>query len=159
MPHDTENKVYKCVKLPYNKSKYFFFFFGNLMYSWNYQTNTLVSVIIIILFIYRRRNIQCRCHANNSTWYRKVVELIIYKKKCLRSNGWIFTRREDSSVLIHWQENRWFTERKTCVLSLRQWTTSYTIALFYNMFIMILYMFRALYVHHQEAELYWCSIW
>jgi len=24
---------------------------------------------------------------------------------------------------------------------------------------MILYMFRALYAHHQEAELYWCSIW
>jgi len=31
--------------------------------------------------------------------------------------------------------------------------------LFYNMFIMILYMFRALYAHHQEDELYWCSIW
>jgi len=24
---------------------------------------------------------------------------------------------------------------------------------------MILYMFRALYAHHQEDELYWCSIW
>jgi len=24
---------------------------------------------------------------------------------------------------------------------------------------MILYMFRALYAHHQEVELYWCSIW
>ena len=24
---------------------------------------------------------------------------------------------------------------------------------------MILYMFRALYAYHQEAELYWCSIW
>ena len=23
----------------------------------------------------------------------------------------------------------------------------------------ILYMFRALYAHHQEAELYWCNIW
>ena len=43
--------------------------------------------------------------------------------------------------------------------ALRQWPTWYTIALFYNTFIMILYMFRALYVHHQEAELYWCSIW
>jgi len=27
------------------------------------------------------------------------------------------------------------------------------------MLIMILYMFRALYAHHQEVELYWCSIW
>jgi len=27
------------------------------------------------------------------------------------------------------------------------------------MFIMILYMFRALYIHHQEVELYWCSTW
>ena len=24
---------------------------------------------------------------------------------------------------------------------------------------MILYTFRALYAHRQEAELYWCSIW
>jgi len=24
---------------------------------------------------------------------------------------------------------------------------------------MIPYMFRALYAHHQEVELYWCSIW
>jgi len=24
---------------------------------------------------------------------------------------------------------------------------------------MILYMFRALYFHHPEVELYWCSIW
>ena len=31
--------------------------------------------------------------------------------------------------------------------------------LFYNMFIIILYMFQALYAHHQEVELYWCSIW
>jgi len=33
------------------------------------------------------------------------------------------------------------------------------IALFYNTIIMILYMFRALYTHHKEVELYWCSIW
>jgi hypothetical protein len=47
-----------------------------------------------------------------------------------------------------------------CVfLHLRQWPTWYTIALFYNTFIMIHYMFRALYAHHQEGELYWCSIW
>jgi hypothetical protein len=26
-------------------------------------------------FVYRRRNIQCRCQANNSTWYGNVVEL------------------------------------------------------------------------------------
>ena len=31
--------------------------------------------------------------------------------------------------------------------------------LFYNMFIIILYMFQTLYAHHQEVELYWCSIW
>jgi len=24
---------------------------------------------------------------------------------------------------------------------------------------MILYMFQALYAHHQETELYWCTIW
>ena len=28
------------------------------------------------------------------------------------------------------------------------------LALFYNTFIIILYMFRALYAHHQEVELY-----
>ena len=43
--------------------------------------------------------------------------------------------------------------------NLRQWPTWYTLALFYNSFIMFLYMFRALYSHRQEAELYWCSIW
>jgi len=36
---------------------------------------------------------------------------------------------------------------------------TYTLTLFYNTFIIILYMFRGLYAHHQEAELYWCSIW
>ena len=30
----------------------------------------------------------------------------------------------------------------------------YTIALFYNTFIIILYMFRSLHAHHQEVELY-----
>ena len=45
------------------------------------------------------------------------------------------------------------------VRNLRQWPTSYTLALFYNTFIIILYMFGALYAHHQEVELYWCSIW
>jgi hypothetical protein len=44
-------------------------------------------------------------------------------------------------------------------INLRQWPTWYTIALFYNTFIIILYMFRGLYTHHQEVELYWCSIW
>jgi len=29
----------------------------------------------------------------------------------------------------------------------------------YNTFIIILYMFQALYAHHQEVELYWYSIW
>ena len=43
--------------------------------------------------------------------------------------------------------------------NLRQWPTWYTLALFYNKFIIILYMFRALYAHHQEVELYWYSIW
>ena len=38
-----------------------------------------------------------------------------------------------------------------------EWPTWYTLALFYNTFIIILYMFRALYAHHQEGELYWCS--
>ena len=31
--------------------------------------------------------------------------------------------------------------------------------LYYNMFIMVVYMFRASYAHHQEVELYCCSIW
>ena len=43
--------------------------------------------------------------------------------------------------------------------NLRQWPTWYTLALCYNAFLIILYMFRALYAHHQEVELYWCSIW
>ena len=42
---------------------------------------------------------------------------------------------------------------------LRQWPTWCTLALFYNMSTTILYMFRALHAHHQEVELYWCSIW
>jgi len=42
---------------------------------------------------------------------------------------------------------------------LRQWPTWCTLALFYNTSTTILYMFRALYAHHQEVELYWCSIW
>ena len=43
--------------------------------------------------------------------------------------------------------------------NLRQWPTWYTIALFYNTFFILFYMFRALYAHHQEVALYWCSIW
>ena len=42
--------------------------------------------------------------------------------------------------------------------NLRQWSTWYKLHLFYNTFIIILYMFRALHAHHQEGELYWCSI-
>ena len=42
---------------------------------------------------------------------------------------------------------------------LRQWPTWNTLASFYNTFFIILYMFRALYAHHQEVELYWCCIW
>jgi len=38
-------------------------------------------------------------------------------------------------------------------------TNLITLALFYNTFFIILYMFRALYVHHQEVESHWCSIW
>jgi len=47
----------------------------------------------------------------------------------------------------------------TAKLHLRQWPTWCTLALFYNTFIAFLYMFRALHAHHQEVELYWCSIW
>jgi len=43
--------------------------------------------------------------------------------------------------------------------NLRQWPTWYTLALFYNSFTTIPYMFRALHAHHQGVELYWCSIW
>ena len=50
-------------------------------------------------------------------------------------------------------------ESITYLIHLRQWPTWYTLALFYNTFIIIHYMFRALYAHHQEVELYWCSIW
>ena len=42
---------------------------------------------------------------------------------------------------------------------LRQWPTWFTRALFYNTLIILLYMFRALLVHHQETKLYRCSIW
>ena len=42
---------------------------------------------------------------------------------------------------------------------LRRWPTWCTLALFYNTFIIILYMFRAVYAHHQEVELYWYSTW
>ena len=48
------------------------------------------------------------------------------------------------------------------IVTLSQWPPGAQVcklALFYNTFIIILYMFRALYAHHQEAELYWCSIW
>jgi len=38
-------------------------------------------------------------------------------------------------------------------------TNLITFALFYNTSTTILYMFRALHAHHQEAELNWCSIW
>ena len=41
---------------------------------------------------------------------------------------------------------------------LRQWPTWCTLASFYNTSTTILYMFRALHAHHQEAELYWYSI-
>ena len=41
---------------------------------------------------------------------------------------------------------------------LRQWPTWCTLALFYNTSTTILYMFRTLHAHHQEVELYWCSI-
>ena len=41
----------------------------------------------------------------------------------------------------------------------RQWPTWYTFSSFCNTFIIILYTFRALYAHHQEAGLCWCSIW
>ena len=44
-------------------------------------------------------------------------------------------------------------------LKLKQWPTWYTLALFYNTSIAILYVFRALHAHHQEVELYWCNIW
>ena len=45
------------------------------------------------------------------------------------------------------------------VLKFRQRPTWCTIALFYNTSTTILYIFRALHAHHQEVELYWCSIW
>ena len=51
-----------------------------------------------------------------------------------------------------------FTDRAS-QHNLRQWPTWYTLALFYNRFITILYMFRALYAHLQEVELYLCGIW
>ena len=57
--------------------------------------------------------------------------------------------------------SRWWTIicSKHVEDNLRQWPTWYTLDLFYNTFIIILYMFRALYAHHQEVDLYWCSIW
>ena len=64
------------------------------------------------------------------------------------------------SILFY--EYRWLLlvgHRDDKLICLRQWPTWYTLALFYNTFIIILYMFRALYAHHQEVELYWYSIW
>ena len=48
---------------------------------------------------------------------------------------------------------------ETLFYNLIQWPTWYTLALLYNTFIIILYMFRALYAHRQEVKLYWRSIW
>ena len=62
-----------------------------------------------------------------------------------------YVKRNTSSRLLY-----------TCLTrnsNLKQLPTWYTLASFYNTFIIILYMFRALYAHHQEVELYWCSIW
>ena len=54
----------------------------------------------------------------------------------------------------------YFYRRSACFRrNLRQWPTWCTLALFYNTFIAFLYVFRALYAHHQEVDLYWCSIW
>ena len=82
-----------------------------------------------------------------------------------RDISWAFTVTEGSQVVwfntLHVIWRKWqntesfdFTSRK-----LRQWPTWCTLALFYNTSTTILYMLRALYAHHQEVELYWCSIW
>ena len=44
--------------------------------------------------------------------------------------------------------------QRFAILENDQLDTSYTLALFYNTFIIILYMSRVLYAHHQEVELY-----
>ena len=62
-----------------------------------------------------------------------------------------------AAAVQSYHSNFWLN--KTVIDNLRQWPTWYTLALFYNTFILILYMFRALYAHHQEVELSWCSIW
>ena len=51
-----------------------------IMPTRNYQSDLIVSIIIILFLIHRRRNVQRRCQAKSSTWYRKVVALIIHKK-------------------------------------------------------------------------------
>ena len=52
----------------------------------------------------------------------------------------------------------WSAVTAVKTLNLRQWLSWYTIALFYNAFVIILCMYRALHSHHQEVELYWYSI-
>ena len=55
---------------------------------------------------------------------------------------------------INWQIITLLLHVSTLLCNLRQWPTSYTFALFYNTFIIILYMFRALYTHHKAFKLY-----
>ena len=78
----------------------------------------------------------------------------------LYSHGFEFFPPRERKILITQNFERFlcFVDRASWY-NLRQWATWYTLDLFYNTFIIILYVFRALYAHHQEVELYWCSIW
>ena len=74
-----------------------------------------------------------------------------------RSIKWFLTLKLSIKLCLAFLVSHVFTSNSVSSI-LRQWPTWCTLALFYNTSNTILYMFRALYAHHQEAELYWCSI-
>ena len=61
--------------------------------------------------------------------------------------------------LIFYLRNMFYPHVNILLNKRRQWPTWCKLALFYNTSTTILYMFRALHTHHQEVELFWCSIW
>ena len=128
-------------------------------------------VIFISLTCSSLQNFFPHIPLQKTTFPKKVFEnkvcVLIYSKIFF----WFLFHSQNNSVGCHYactwvikffNESYIFFYRistKYWNINLRQWPTWYTLALFYNTFIIIFYMFRALYVHHQEVEMYWCSIW
>ena len=123
-------------------------------------------------FVIKSQRVSCLYKASHLNSYSciTVPPTPTYPRCCftLRFTDWsyIFFSHTNTNVYLHtfltllilhlWM---FYCIRKIPSFSLRQWPTWYTNTLFYNTFIINLYMFRALYAHHQEVELYWCSIW